>query len=86
MENLFAGVGEAFNSAFGVDPQTITINIVPSGIPAWDSLRHAVLTTSLEKIFDVAFDVDDLMAMETVKDICRIVQSKLAKVRSVQFQ
>ena len=77
MEELLEKVRTAFKSSFDVDPQTITINTVPSDIPAWDSMGHVTLASSLEKTFGLTFDVDDLMAMENVKEICRVVQSKL---------
>jgi len=77
MEELLEKVRTAFKSSFDVDPQTITINTVPSDIPAWDSMGHVTLASSLEKTFGLSFDVDDLMAMENVKEICRVVQSKL---------
>jgi len=80
MEQLLEKVRTAFKSSFDVDPQTITINTVPSDIPAWDSMGHVTLASSLEKTFGLTFDVDDLMAMENVKEICRVVQSKLDHV------
>jgi acyl carrier protein len=81
-EELLAKVRTAFHSAFDVDPQTITINTVPSDVSAWDSMGHVTLASSLEQAFGLTFDVDDLMAMENVKEICRIVQSKLGQVQS----
>jgi acyl carrier protein len=87
MDNLDAEVlgkvRSAFQSAFDIDPQSITINTVPTDVSAWDSMGHVTLATSLEQAFGLTFDVDDLMAMENVKEICRIVRSKLAQVPSV---
>ena len=37
------------------------------------------LLPSIKAAFTSAFDVDDLMAMENVREICRIVHSKLSK-------
>jgi acyl carrier protein len=82
MEELLEKVRIAFQSSLDVDPQTITIDTVPSDIPAWDSMGHVTLASSLEQAFGLTFDVDDLMAMENVKEICRVVQSKLGKVPS----
>ena len=86
MEELLEKVRTAFKSSFDVDPQTITINTVPSDIPAWDSMGHVTLASSLEQAFGLTFDVDDLMAMENVKEICRVVQSKLGQVQGSQLQ
>ncbi|HZY47564.1 MAG TPA: acyl carrier protein [Candidatus Bathyarchaeia archaeon] len=72
----------AFSSTFDVDPQIVTLESTPNDIPAWDSMGHVELASSLEHAFGVTFDVDDLMAMENVKEICRVVQSKLGEVQS----
>jgi len=80
-EDVMGKVRAAFKSAFDIDPQTITIDTVPSDISAWDSMGHVTLASSLEQAFGLNFDVDYLMAMENVKEICRIVQSKLGQVQ-----
>lgn len=83
MEDLLPKIRAAFQSSLDVNPQTITINTVPSDIPAWDSMGHVTLVTSLEEVFGLTFDVDELMAMENVKEICRVVEAKLGKVAGV---
>jgi len=80
-EELLGTVRAAFKSAFDIEPQTITIDTVPSDVSAWDSMGHVTLASSLEQAFGLIFDVDDLMAMENVKEICRVVQSKLGQVQ-----
>jgi acyl carrier protein len=80
MEDLLGKIRSAFKSAFDVDPQTVNINTVPSDIPAWDSMGHVTLASSLEQELGLTFDVDDLMAMENVKEIFRIVESKLGQI------
>jgi acyl carrier protein len=84
MEELLAKVKAAFSSTFDIDPQTITLDSTPDDIPAWDSMGHVELASSLERAFGLSFDVDDLMAMENVKEICRVVQSKLGKAQGVR--
>jgi len=77
MEELLEKVRAAFKASFDVDPLVITIDTVPADVQAWDSMGHLTLATKLEQAFGLTFDVDDLMAMENVKEICRIVDSKL---------
>jgi acyl carrier protein len=79
MQDVLARVQKAFNSAFELDPGSVTINTVPADIKAWDSMGHVALASSLEQEFDLTFDVDELMEMENVREIVRIVQSKLAE-------
>jgi acyl carrier protein len=76
MHDLLAKVQKAFHDAFDVDPQSISLDTQPDAVPGWDSMGHVTLASSLEREFDISFDVDDLMAMENVREIVRIVQSK----------
>ena len=78
MLEVLARVQKAFSSAFDVDPGSVTINTVPADVRAWDSLGHVTLASSLEQEFKLTFDVDELMDMESVRAIVRIVQAKLA--------
>ena len=86
MENLVPKIQKAFESAFGIDPETVTIDSTPSDIPAWDSMGHVQLASSLERAFGLSFDVEDLMAMEDVRQIVKVVQFKLGKVHRVEVQ
>jgi acyl carrier protein len=80
MQEVLARVQKAFSSAFDVDPGSVTINTVPGDVRAWDSLGHVTLASSLEQEFKLTFDVDELMDMENVRAIVRIVQAKLARL------
>jgi acyl carrier protein len=86
MEELLTKVQAAFKSAFDIDPRTITLDTSPDDVSAWDSMGHVTLASSLEQTFGLTFDVDDLMGMENVREICRIVQAKLGKVEDAQLQ
>jgi acyl carrier protein len=77
MENVLSRVQKAFGSAFEVEPSSITINTVPADVNAWDSMGHVTLASSLEQEFNLSFDVDELMEMESVREIVRILQSKV---------
>jgi acyl carrier protein len=81
MEQLLEKVQSAFKSAFDIDPRNITIDTSPDDVPAWDSMGHVTLASSLETTFGISFDVDDLMEMENVKEICRVVESKFHKAK-----
>ncbi|HTZ73419.1 MAG TPA: acyl carrier protein [Candidatus Aquilonibacter sp.] len=84
MEELLSKVRSAFQGAFDIDPQTITMDTAPTDIPAWDSMGHVTLASNLEQTFGLNFDVDDLMEMENVKEICRVVQTKLCSFKGAQ--
>ncbi len=77
MENVLAKVREAFRAALNTDPQLISMETNPDSISGWDSIGHLTLASSLEERFNINLDVDDLMEMENVRAIVRIVKSKL---------
>jgi acyl carrier protein len=79
MENPLITVQGAFAAAFDVEPQSITIDTTPSDVPAWDSMGHVALVSSLEQAFGLSFDVDEVMEMEDVRQILRVVEARLAK-------
>jgi acyl carrier protein len=72
-------VQQAFKNAFDVDPQAVTIDTTASDISAWDSVGHLSLAGNLEEIFGISLDVDELMEMESVREIVRIIDTKLSK-------
>jgi acyl carrier protein len=78
MDDLLARVQKAFRGAFDVDPQSISVDTQPDDVPGWDSMGHVTLASSLEREFAISFDVDELMAMENVREIIRIVKAKIA--------
>ncbi len=72
-------VQEAFKAAFDIDPQLVTMETTASDIPSWDSVGHLSLASNLETVFGISLDVDELMEMENVREIVRIIEAKLCK-------
>jgi len=79
MEQVLEKVQEAFKSAFGIDPQAVTIDTTPNDIAAWDSMGHVELAFSLEAVFGLTLDVQDLMDMEDVRRVVSVVERKLGR-------
>ena len=75
---VLSNVQEAFKAAFDIDPQTVSMETTASDISAWDSVGHLSLAGSLEEAFGISLDVDDLMEMENVREIVRIVTAKFS--------
>jgi len=71
-------VREAFKAAFEVDPQLVSMETGASDIPGWDSVGHLSLASNLEQVFGVSLDADELMEMESVREIVRIITAKLS--------
>jgi acyl carrier protein len=78
-EDILAKVREAFKAAFEIDPQLVSMETTASDIPGWDSVGHLSLASNLEQVFGISLDVDELMEMESVREIVRIIGAKLPK-------
>ena len=72
-------VREAFAASFELDPQSISIDTSASDIAGWDSVGHLSLASNLEQAFEISLDVDELIEMENVREIVRIVSRKIPK-------
>jgi len=77
--NILTNVQEAFKGAFDVDPQLVSMETTANDISAWDSVGHLSLAAQLEEVFGISLDVDELMEMESVREIVRIVSAKLSQ-------
>lgn len=77
MEEILPKIQKAFSESFGIEATTVTLETAPASVPGWDSMGHLTLATNLEQAFGVSFDVDELMEMENVKAIVRIIQGKM---------
>jgi acyl carrier protein len=78
-DQVLPRVREAFKTVFDIEPQSLTLETSAGDIPGWNSLGHLSLTTHLEQTFGITFDVDELMEMENVREIVRIVSAKLSR-------
>ena len=65
--------------AFDIDPRSITIDTTLNDLPAWDSMGHIALVSSLEPALGLSFDVDEVMEKENVRQIIRIIEARLEK-------
>jgi acyl carrier protein len=76
---ILTKVREVFKTSFNIDPEKVTAETKASDIPGWDSMGHLSLASNLEQAFKISLDVDDMMEMENVREILRIIQAKQAK-------
>jgi len=78
-DDILIRVREAFKAAFDIDPQLVSMETTASDIPGWDSVGHLSLASNLEQVFGISLDVDELMEMESVREIVRVITTKLSK-------
>ena len=76
---ILNNVREAFKAAFDINPQLVSMETTASDISAWDSVGHLSLAGNLEEVFGISLDVDELMEMESVREIVRIIEAKLPR-------
>ena len=76
--HVLSKVQEAFKAAFDIDPELVTLETQASDISSWDSVGHLSLASTLEEICGINLDVDELMEMENVRAIVRIITPKLS--------
>jgi acyl carrier protein len=76
-EYVLTNVREAFRSTFDINPLLVSMDTTYSDISAWDSTGHLSLAATLEEVFGINLDADELMEMESVREIVRIITPKL---------
>ena len=54
---------------FRIDSMEITLETKNEDIDGWTSLGHALLIDTIEKKFDINFELDDILVMHSIKDI-----------------
>ena len=79
INSILPKVQEVFKATFDIDSRLVSMETTASDIPEWDSVGHLSLGAHLEEMFGISLDVDDLMEMETVRAIVRIIDAKLSK-------
>ena len=61
-----------------VEKSEINENSTIGDFPAWDSVGHLTILSSVEEAFDISFEPEEMMELEDVNDIVKAVEEKLA--------
>jgi len=61
--------------AFSVDPADLGDETSPERLSGWDSLTHLNMTVAVEEHFGVSFTTDDIMQMQNVGAIRRVLRA-----------
>ncbi len=56
--------------------ETITDDLSMKNVEAWDSLKHMELIVSLEEKFGLQFSFEEIVSMQSVSEIKRVIDSK----------
>ena len=58
----------------------ITDELAMKDVDAWDSLKHMELVVSLEQAFDTQLTFDEIVAMQSVGEIKRVMRERSASL------
>ena len=67
---------EFVSEIFSVEKTTLTLETAPGDFPEWDSLGHLSLLTALEEKFNISFDMDETMSIQSIGDLKGVLESK----------
>jgi acyl carrier protein len=71
-------INEVLSSVFRMKEESLNDNLTMSDIEKWDSLTHMDLITSIEENFDIELSMDEIMEMQDIKTIKKIVSDKVS--------
>ena len=76
-EEVMKKVTEIFRDVFDDDTLVIKDSTNSSDIEDWDSLEHIALVVSMEKEFNLKFDLQEVNKLENVGEMVDLIISKL---------
>ena len=54
----------------------ITDDLAMKDLDIWDSLKHVELVISIERAFDIELTFDEIVAMQNVREIRRVLRER----------
>ena len=75
-EEIMATVTEIFQDVFDDDTLIITDSTNSEDIEDWDSLEHISLIISMEKAFNMKFDIKEVNKLENVGEMVDLILRK----------
>ena len=76
-EEIMEKVNEIFRDVFDDESLVITDSTNSDDIEDWDSLEHISLIISMEKEFDLKFDIREVNKLENVGQMVDMIREKL---------
>ncbi len=69
-------IKDVIADVLGVSVASLTDDLAPGDIPEWDSLRHVMVLTALEKTFNIKFQREELLDVEDLSELVALVEEK----------
>lgn len=76
-DDVMTKVIEIFRDVFDDDELIVTDSTNSDNIEDWDSLEHIALIVSMEKEFNMKFDIKEVNKLENVGQMVDMIVSKL---------
>ena len=59
-----------------IPAESITNDLAMKDVDVWDSLKHMELIVSLEESFSIQLSFDEIVAMQNVREIKRVLRER----------
>ncbi|MBR5765683.1 MAG: acyl carrier protein [Lachnospiraceae bacterium] len=79
-EEIMEKVNEIFRDVFDDDTLIITDSTNSDDIEDWDSLEHISLIISMEKEFNMKFDIKEVNKLENVGQMVDMIRDKMMQL------
>ena len=76
MQDILTKLNPIFARVFEDETLQITEDSSAKDIDRWDSLRHVLLISEIEKAFHTRFDLEEMIGFQNVGDIARALEKK----------
>ena len=73
----FKSISEVFHSALDLGDYKLELHSKFEEVPEWDSLGHMRIIYELESKFNIEFEIDEIIDVDTVEKIMHLAESKL---------
>lgn len=76
MQPVDGAVENLLSEVLQIPTSSITENLAMKDVDAWDSLKHMELIVSLEQSFGIELSFDEIVAMQSVSEIKRVLRER----------
>lgn len=76
MQQVDGAVENLLSEVLQIPASKVTEDLAMKDVDAWDSLKHMELIVSLEQSFGIELSFDDIVAMQSVGEIKRVLKER----------
>ncbi len=74
---IYPQLTEILRSVFDDDTLVASSTLAVTDLPNWDSLRTIRLMLTIEKTYGVRFSASEIVELQNVGDLARLIETKL---------